>query len=298
MPEPEKDDAKPHHPVQTSYLPIWGQEALDKGYTLPNPYGLTISYMYMDQPLRVKSIELGGFPTPAVGDLANRVINDFLDISKATQDAHNFTLRADAWLFPFMNIYGVLGYTKGSSKAPMTCKKDDKTGPPLDRAILKFLGCTSIGKDIGDFKLDFEGPTFGAGMTLAGGIGNWFGSLDANYTRTSLNVLDGFISSVVAAPRVGYRFVHGPHDIRTWGGAMFQGVQQTLKGRLKDLNFGAVIPPTIPIGDAKFKVKQELTAQWNGIVGINYVYNRRIDVILEGGFGDRKSFFISIGDRF
>lgn len=52
------------------------------------------------------------------------------------------------------------------------------------------------------FVLDFEGKTYGGGAVLA--------TLDANYTRTNLDILDGDISALVITPRIGYEFTFQP----------------------------------------------------------------------------------------
>ncbi len=45
------------------------------------------------------------------------------------------------------------------------------------------------------FKLDFKGTTYGIGTTLVGGVGNWFTAVDANYTQTQFDILDGSIDA-------------------------------------------------------------------------------------------------------
>lgn len=38
-----------------------------------------------------------------------------IDVRSTRQRSHTETLRLDAWVFPFMNVYGVVGHTKGRS---------------------------------------------------------------------------------------------------------------------------------------------------------------------------------------
>ncbi len=47
-----------------------------------------------------------------------------------------------------------------------------------------------------DFRLDFKGTTYGMGTTTVGGVGNWFTVLDANYTQTRFDILDGSIDAL------------------------------------------------------------------------------------------------------
>ena len=96
-----------------------------------------------------------------------------------------------------------------------------------------------------DFVLKFKGTTYGLGTTFAGGVGNWFGLLDLNYTRTKLNIIDGNIKAFTLAPRVGYRFVLPAIDtiklpqskFSLWVGTMYQNVDQNFHGKLSKLSF-------------------------------------------------------------
>ena len=91
-----------------------------------------------------------------------------------------------------------------------------------------------------DFVLKFKGTTYGLGTTFAGGVGNWFGLLDLNYTRTKLNIIDGNIKAFTLAPRVGYRFALPAVDtiklpqskFSLWVGTMYQNVDQNFHGKL------------------------------------------------------------------
>ena len=90
-----------------------------------------------------------------------------------------------------------------------------------------------------------KGTTYGLGTTFAGGVGNWFGLVDLNYTRTKLNIIDGNIKAFTLAPRVGYRFTLPAVDaiklpqskFSLWVGTMYQNVDQNFHGKLSKLSF-------------------------------------------------------------
>ncbi|PLL66240.1 hypothetical protein CWN76_28960, partial [Klebsiella quasipneumoniae] len=148
--------------------------------------------------------------------------------------------------------------------------------------------------------------TWGAGFTLAGGYGNWFGLVDTNYTRTDFDILDGSISAVTVSPRVGYRFsfqgIDGPSHLSLWVGSMYQDVQQEFKGDLADLHMPPELQPLIAAvnkdGEGKFDVKQKLTSPWNMLIGAQYEVTKNFNVLTEFGFNDRNSFFVSGEYRF
>ncbi|MGR5258637.1 hypothetical protein ACPV5T_03615 [Vibrio astriarenae] len=276
--------------AQDSFFPIWGDEAEARGYTLPKPYGLSLSYMDMSNPVTVNSIGLTGAPLLEAIDV---------DATKADFTGSNITLRGDVWIFPFLNVYGILGYTRGESKAPInsvSCDKSNLTtiGERLVCDTVNALGNSEL-LDGATFTLDMEGGTYGVGTTIAGGVGNWFALVDMNYTYTSIKAIDGDIKTFVAAPRVGHRWQYdGGRELRVFVGAMYQDVQQYLSGNISDL-----IPELANIvGDGGFEVKQSADDKWNGTAGFQYAFNRDWDILFEAGFGSRETLFVALGRRF
>nr|WP_240532307.1 virulence protein [Moritella marina] len=253
------------------HFPIWAQDAIDLGYELPKPYGFSLTYMTMEQPLVVDSVAFSG-----LGPIDDRVK---VGTSSAQQESETLTLRGDVWVLPFLNVYGILGYTQGSSTAavnPTLHRPNFPNRPPID------LGTY-------DFELNFKGITYGAGTTIVGGIDNWFALLDVNYTNTALDILDGEISSIVVSPRVGYRWKFKGHDMQLWTGAMYQNVEQTFAGSLKDI--GINLP-------GKFEVEQHLEDKWNTLIGGQAQITNNVDLLMEAGVGTRRSMMVSLGYRF
>ncbi|QIR14914.1 porin family protein [Shewanella aestuarii] len=251
-------------------FPIWAQEAIDRGYELPLPFGFGGTYMTMDQPLVVESVTFSGLG----------LVDELVSIkgSEAVQSSETMTFRADMWVLPFLNFYGVIGRTQGSSIANVTVNLDlPPPFKPVESAPF-------------DFRLDFEGLTYGVGGTIAGGVGNWFALLDVNYTNTNLDIIDGEISSIVVSPRVGYQFKIANHNTQVWIGAMYQNVEQNFSGNLADIG--------VPIANGKFEVDQHLADKWNGLIGGQITLGKGFDLLLEGGLGTRKSFMAGLGYRF
>ncbi|WP_112480203.1 hypothetical protein [Vibrio variabilis] len=259
--------------AQDSMFPIWGEQAAQRGYTLPKPYGLSLSYMDISNPVTIDNINLVG----GIGNIID------IDAKQAQFEGSNVTLRADVWLLPFMNVYGVLGYTQAQSTADIDSISLDGLANPVEDA---------------KFTLDMSGITYGVGTTVVGGINNWFALLDLNYTYTDIDVIDGSIKTFVAAPRIGHRWQYdNGRELRVFVGAMYQDIQQQLSGDIKalgldlgDLNF--------LIDDTRFEVSQRTEQKWNALAGFQYSLNRDWDVLAEAGFGQRKSVFLSVGRRF
>ncbi|MBU3892713.1 porin family protein [Serratia rubidaea] len=300
---PQLQSQSQHH-----MLPFWGDEARARGYDLPETFGIGINHMNMRQNIEVSSIAFSGlgwdtFQMP--GDLFNIKAENSREKSKTE------TMRLDAWVLPFLNVYGIVGHTRGSSHSIVSVDADPSQYTNLmDRIIASAVHQMNKSgqlKDL-DFNLDFKGTTYGAGFTLAGGYENWFATLDTNYTRTDFNILDGQISALTVTPRVGYRFqmpgISGTSHLNLWVGSMYQDVQQEFKGSLGDLNMPAALQPLIAIaianqrGEGRFRVKQHLQSPWNVLVGAQYEITRNFNVMTEIGFSERNSAMVSAEYRF
>ncbi|ELF6471699.1 TPA: TonB-dependent receptor [Vibrio vulnificus] len=250
-------------------LPIWKEDAEALGYTLPKPIGFNLSYMTMEQGINVDSIDLQGL--------------DFIQLNAdpGKQYTEVLTLRADVWLFPFLNLYGLVGKLDGYSTTDVTLTVGFNPNKPF------------ITHEIQDFRLDLDGYTTGFGAVLVGGYENWFALVDASFTQSRLTVIEGTIDAIVISPRVGYDFNRHGTPLRIWAGAMYQDVEQTLRGSVSDLS-----PSSRGLSNLKFEVQQHLQTPWNPIVGMQYQINESWYLLGEFGFGDRQSMFFSVDRRF
>lgn len=285
-----------------SVLPFLGDEARKRGYELPLPFGLNINYMNIRQNIDVDSINFNGLSLKG-----HSLDNAFkINVGNTRERSKTETVKLDAWLLPFMNVYGLVGYTDGHSVSQIGV---DVLGPhghsiPLAPKYKNQLQNLA-------FQLDFKGTTYGVGTTLVGGIGNWFTAFDANYTQTRFDILDGSIDAFTISPRIGYRFntpgndtLHLPSGkLNLWVGTMYQDVQQEFKGSLSDLTMpSAALQDMVNLANkdnkGRFDVKQHLSSPWNVLVGAQYELTRNFNVTTEIGFADRNSFFVAGEYRF
>ncbi len=175
---------------QSRVLPIWGDEARARGYDVAEPFGVSYNYMNLRQDVIVDKI---GFSSDkAGGQQLLSIVGVDAGHTRSSNESH--MLKLDSWIFPFFNVYGIYGKTRGSSQAQ------------LDSVS---LGGQHIAGGL-PFNLDYKGNSYGAGFTLAGGYNQFFGTFDLNYTKTDLDILDGDIKALVITPRVGYEFVFSP----------------------------------------------------------------------------------------
>lgn len=307
LPAAQHNDAPKAKPQpEHRLLPIWGDEARARGYDLPEPFGIGINYMNMRQNIDVDSIQFSGLSlgkTPLPSNLFN------IDVGKTREKSKTETMRLDTWVLPFLNVYGIIGHTKGSSLSQVSVDAD----PSQQKGFLNKVIAGQVHRmnqsgqlrDL-DFKLDFKGTTYGAGFTLVGGYENWFTSVDTNYTRTNFDILDGQISALTVSPRVGYRFlvpgISGQTHLNLWVGTMYQDVQQRFKGSLSDLKMPTELQSLMMManqqGEGRFDVKQHLQSPWNVLIGTQYEITRHFNLLTEFGFSERNSFMVSGEYRF
>lgn len=167
----------------------------------------------------LSGLKLGNHPIPS--DMFA------IDAGHTREKSKTENLRLDMWVFPFLNVYGLVGHTRGSSVS-VSVDSDPSQFRGLDRVIagaVHQLYQSGKLQDI-DFTLDFKGTT-GNRLYARRGYGNWFGLVDTNYTRTDFDILDGSISAVTVSPRVGYRFsfqgIDGPSHLSLWVGEHVSG---------------------------------------------------------------------------
>ncbi|MFV9997933.1 MAG: hypothetical protein AB8W37_10330 [Arsenophonus endosymbiont of Dermacentor nuttalli] len=284
----DEDLSRPEIQNESRILPIWGNEARARGYELPEPFGIGYGYMNLRQDVVVDKIAFIFPKNPLIAESTK------IKAGHTREKNESHMLKLDTWILPFLNVYGVYGKTKGSSKTTI----DNVTFSGIDLPFAKGT----------PFVLDFEGKTYGGGAVLAGSYKQFFATLDANYTRTNLDILDGDISALVITPRIGYEFTfqpllseQGSTKVQVWVGAMYQDITQRFKGNINNLNlpepFASLIRSLDDTG-MKFDVKQHLAHKWNNTIGTRIEITRNFNILSEVGFSNRNSFYISGELRF
>lgn len=259
-------------------LPIWEEKARERGYELPLPLGLAANAFAARHNFDVPTVTIGG----SGGGLLN--IGGLAHIENAEITETAWTTRFDTWVFPFLDVYAIAGYVDGRADIELR-----PAALPISPARL-------------DLNLNFEGPTVGLGGTLAAGFKPIvdrptivFGLADLNFTRTFLD-FDQVVESldpvdvVVFSSRLGVRerllkeSALGEVYGSVWGGAMYQGVQEVMTGRLGilDLNFRADVHAVNP---------------WSTIVGGRLELGKHTELTIEAGIGDRRSLMLELAIR-
>ncbi|MEO7794837.1 MAG: hypothetical protein ABIV06_08695 [Thermoanaerobaculia bacterium] len=229
--------------------------SLAGGKKLPLPYGIGITVYDQRQDYALDSLTLGipGF--------------DNLPLDRLAIDNHitDFNAQMDVWLFPFLNVFGLIGTIDGSTEV-------DFSQLPLPIPL-------------GRVDIDYDGTVYGGGVTLAAGGDLWFTSLTGVATKSDLSGdFDSSARSLVVMPRVGLHNDRGA----VWVGAMYLETEEKHRGTIA-LPF---------LGPVPFAVELEQKEPWNALAGIHANLGERWTVELEGGFGPRSSASATVGWRF
>jgi hypothetical protein len=277
-PDPESDDSAPER--HWSGLPIWGVEAEARGYAIPDPFGIGMTVFSAEQPVNIRDLQLGFRGNPPVS------VTNFLQIDRVDTTQQNASVKFDVLVLPFLDVYAIGGYTKGTTKGTIQVPAT----PPLGILEPRQLQLDAA----------FEGPTVGAGFTLQGGTmlnEDWHELtaivvLDWNRTRTDLEfsnealIADTRPEATVVSARLGLHAIGDTLAGAVWIGGMHQEIQQTVAGRVSGT-------------DIQFVVMQSPQKPWNTLLGgLLEIGADGSYVLVEGGFGARKSILVAGVYRF
>ena len=271
--KPSAETPQPHW----SHLPIWGAEAAARGYRIPLPFGIGATFYDAKQPVTVKDLKLGVGNGPPESTTFVKVGDPIVSWQQ------NVSSRFDVWPLPFLNLYGVAGYTRGNTRGRVTV-----TGPVFGL----------LNQEI-PLLAEFHGPTVGGGVTVALGmkITEWrdltaFMVGDVNHTVTFLSfkgetlIAETKPHATVAAPRFGLRgSVTESISASMWVGAMYQRIQEEIAGSVSGRSL-------------EFIINQRAASPWNTLVGGRLELGSHFGALVEGGFGGRSSVLAAMEVRF
>ncbi len=253
-----KPEAKETEPL-IEWLPIWGREAREKGFDLPLPFGLGLTYTYIKQNMVVSDVTLNANPLDVT-------------IRDAATITHTGVFRADAWILPFLNVYALFGETSGVTKPALVFSN----GQVLESEV------------------EYNRFSYGGGFTLAGGWKAWFLTLDGNWTTGDIvskekgQVGDKPIQSFTFAPRLGTLFSSGRLGTGSlWIGGMYLLATSEIRDQI-DLSQNPRLAQLIGRDSLTYSVRVEPKDNWNLLIGGNWEITKRWSLTAEiGGIKDR-----------
>lgn len=232
-------------------LPIWGQKVAEKGFNLPYSAGLSVNYFWQDSQIVISDLEVG-FNNGPLYDL-----DQIVRFDKSSVEAAAVTIRPDIWLLPFLNVYGIFGKAKSTTKI--------NAGIWVPDADNNWSQIAQFGTEA-----HFDATTFGIGMTPTIGIGGGWLALDMNMSWTDISSLDKPAFSYIFGPRLGKTFkFHKPdQNIAFWVGGFRVHINGDTNGNINLSDVIDVSGAQEKIDNGLAKVTENQTKVdnwWNGL---------------------------------
>ena len=243
--------------------PLFMKHLVDEGDFFA-PWGIGFDFFTMDQDYDIKSLDLN---VPSLGG--------DLDIDptqvKVTNEIRHYDLKLDAWLTPFLNVFGVLG------------RVDADTVVDLGNIDVPVLG------PLPAFPVSYDGTVWGFGANLVYGSDRWFAAMNTTWTKANLSGdYDSSVKTLTVQPRVG--LVRNQWTV--WVGGMWLDTKEKHRGTF-ELELPGI--PPIPLA---FDVDLETADKWNYAAGIGYIFSPKATIRFEYGFGDRTHTLFNFTYRF
>jgi hypothetical protein len=242
-------------------FPFLGAEAEKRGYKLPYAIGVTPGFYYGRRHIKASDAKV------TVADYS--ISADKLTKIKVKSREKNWSVRLDAWIFPFLSVYALGGYTRQYTDAAISLDL-------LDRIR------TLRGAGRKDFKLSVHltGITYGGGMTLVGGYKNYFAAFDTNYTISALrgdlvfgNRLSPDVKAVLCSLRLGWRKQICDSWMNFWIGETYWDTTNTITGH-----------PDIPVlGTVGFSLKEGTIKPWSTHIGTHLEITKTFQFMVDMG---------------
>ena len=249
------------------FLPLLGQKAIDAGEEIPLPLGISVAYYGVQRDIDVASV------SASLNDNPLQSVDQYVSFDVRTE-VQSATMRLDAWLFPFLNVYGLFGGIDNTSDI---------------RADV------SIGGTNYNIRADgsFSGLTTGFGVALAAGYADFFMTLDANQIYSELgDAFDTRFSGQIYTARAGWKGKVEGHNTRIWLGATYWDTEREMTG---SIDTGGVLVEKI-----NFQVVQKPVNPGNMSIGFNYEITKKVNIVADYGFNfdDAQLLLVSLGYRF
>ena len=274
----------------SQFPPICGKKKRNEGFNLSYPFGTGIQGMWYQQNYLASNLLV-------VDSTGTVTVTADTMIQNTTASEMTLSFRPDIWVFPFLNVYGIFGYTQGKVSPDLTVPAF--TMHIRDHAVLPNndipIDTTFEIKD----KLTYSGPTVGFGLNFIMGFNAFFVVIDYNYTETYPNDNAGKLVKHSFSPKIGIQMAAKKGEGRgaIWLGGMFMSNKQKFGGILNVEEISPIV--AIILGkEADYSGDIKNTNQWNMLIGGSYFINKHHNLFAEVGFIGRQQVSLGYGFRF
>ena len=236
-----------HYPY---IFPIWGQRVVNKGFNMPKSAGLSAQYLGQKSDILINNLMVGFNGGPLYK------LDDIIRFNSAKSTTNGVNIRPDLWVFPFLNVYGILA--------------SSKTSTSIDAGV--WLPDDSSWKKVTDLKTkaNFNATTFGFGLTPTVGVGGFFMALDVNFTWSDIAELEKPAFAFVFGPRFGKNiaFKNPNRTLALWAGGFRLSLNSGTSGSLNTSDLFPVDQWQANIDTGYMKVagnQEKVDSWWEGL---------------------------------
>lgn len=243
------------------FLPFFADEAWDRGHRLPYALGFMPGFYSGRRHIKVSdaAVDIAGSTISAAG----------LTRIKVKSRELNWSMRLDAWIFPFLSVYALGGYTRQHTDAAIQAGRFDRKRDGRRVRSVDF-----------NIAIDLTGATYGGGITLVGGYKNYFAAFDTNYTVSVLrgdliwgNRLSPDVKAHLCSVRLGWRKQICDSHLAVWFGETYWDTTNTIRGN-----------PDIPIiGKVGFSLKESTIKPWSTHIGAQFELTQKVQFMVDMG---------------
>lgn len=222
-----KKDTWPH------VLPIWGQKVTDRNIQLQLPIGFNVNYVFNQMSLELTEFSMNFYDGENLDDIVNP---ETLNFTETIATSNGVNIRADAWVLPFWNVYGIYAKNSGSTKVSFQPQViENNLGPNGNLKEIRTLE-----EAISVPEVVFDANSFGIGSTLVYGWDDYFVNMDGNLTWSSSDLLAETVTFFVGSARIGRRITFKNNmKLAVYIGAMYRDFVN------KEVNTGSLGVPEL-----------------------------------------------------
>lgn len=268
--------------------PICGKKRRKQGYDLSLPIGTGANFFYFNQYYTADDLKLVSDSVPEI------YATGVASVQNSTSGEIRVTFRPDVWILPFLNVYGMVGYSQSTTRPNFEV-------PTVTIVFPEPIGELEI--DTADVIIDDEliyyGPTYGGGVTVSSGYGSFFFVFDYHYMFTKPKDLTDKVESHSFSGKAGVLLGKNRDNVKGsfWLGAMFVNDNHRFSGQVdvKDILPGFEV---IVGHKATYSGTVHAKQPWNFIAGGSVIINKHHILALEAGYFKREQLSVTYGFRF
>lgn len=252
---------------------------------LPLPYGLSVNYTYVSEDLDISkfNLQVNGNPVPS----------GLVSLDSLHQRTQAETVRVDAWLLSFLDLYGVGGFVNGTANNLdiNIANQAQIASNPSYQQFLQNLPTgmlSALSSDLSSLSsIDYHGTVYGFGAMFGGGYGHFFYSYDVNFTWTNINRLQTSVNSLIQEFRIRYKMDAFENKVSVYTGASNEDIKARQSGTY-NLN-GTHL---------EYSLEARSAYPWNALIGTEVEFTPHWNLVIQDGFSGRNQITSSLGYRF